>query len=321
MKKARGASAGFYAAVLGTEAPMIIEVSPFIDIVFKRLFGSPEHPTLTLSLVNALLEAAELPRALSLEVKNPFNPADFIGEKESELDILYRDERGRDVQLEMQVRSHNGLSQRMLHNWSQLYSRQIKAGESYFEHRPVISLWILSHRLWDDGVWLRRFAPRCVFSDRLLHEDFSVVTVELASWRRWREGLDDGIFSHIDKWLEFLCTAEGSDAEELVHKLGEPEYEEAVGVMSEFMTREQLLHYYDMRKNYTHLMASYEQTAKQEGREAGRLEGLEEGREEGRQEGLEEGLRLTAASMKKKGLETALIQDITGLSAEEIAAL
>lgn len=54
MKKARGASAGFYAAVLGTEAHMIIEISPFIDIVFKRLFGSPEHPTLTLSLVNAL---------------------------------------------------------------------------------------------------------------------------------------------------------------------------------------------------------------------------------------------------------------------------
>lgn len=288
---------------------MIIEVSPFIDIVFKRLFGSPEHPTLTLSLVNALLEAAELPRALSLEVKNPFNPADFIGEKESELDILYRDERGRDVQLEMQVRSHNGLSQRMLHNWSQLYSRQIKAGESYFKHRPVISLWILSQRLWDDGVWLRRFAPRCVFSDRVLHDDFSVVTVELPSWRRWREGLDDGIVSHIDKWLEFLCSAEGSDSDELVHKLGEPEYEEAVGVMSEFMTREQLLHYYDMRKNYTHLMASYEQTAKQEGHEAGVAEGRAEA------------LRQTAASMKKKGLDIALIQDVTGLSAEVIAAL
>lgn len=90
-----------------------------------------------------------------------------------------------------------------------------------------------------------------------------------------------------------------------MHKLGEPEYEEAVGVMSEFMTREQLLHYYDMRKNYTHLMASYEQTAKQEGREEGRVEAL----------------RLTAASMKKKGLDIALIQDVTGLSAEVIAAL
>lgn len=90
-----------------------------------------------------------------------------------------------------------------------------------------------------------------------------------------------------------------------MHKLGEPEYEEAVGVMSEFMTREQLLHYYDMRKNYTHLMASYEQTAKQEGREEGR----------------EEAMRLAAASMKKKGLDIALIQDVTGLSAEVIAAL
>lgn len=106
-----------------------------------------------------------------------------------------------------------------------------------------------------------------------------------------------------------------------MHKLGEPEYEEAVGVMSEFMTREQLLHYYDMRKNYTHLMASYEQTAKQEGREAGRLEGLEEGRQEGLELGRQEGMRLTAASMKNKGLDIALIQDVTGLSAEVIAAL
>lgn len=66
-----------------------------------------------------------MPKAVELTVENPFQFALYAGQKESELDILYRDENNRQVQLEMQVQYHKGLNQRMLHNWTQLYQRQL----------------------------------------------------------------------------------------------------------------------------------------------------------------------------------------------------
>ena len=52
--------------------------------------------------------------------------------------------------------------------------------------------------------------------------------------------------------------------------------------------------------------------------------GLEEGREEGREEGekiRQQSIRDIASALKKKGAELSLIQEVTGLSPEEIAEL
>mgnify|MGYP001194371968 CR=1 FL=1 len=56
---------------------MVIEVDPRVDIVFKKLFGSPEHANLTMSFVNAMLTAAGLSPAVSLSIQNPFTLAEF----------------------------------------------------------------------------------------------------------------------------------------------------------------------------------------------------------------------------------------------------
>jgi hypothetical protein len=58
---------------------MLIEIDPRVDVVFKNLFGSTEHPRLTMSLVNSLLAMAGLPKAVQLTIQNPFQLADFPG--------------------------------------------------------------------------------------------------------------------------------------------------------------------------------------------------------------------------------------------------
>lgn len=67
------------------------------------------------------------------------------------------------------------------------------------------------------------------------------------------------------------------------------------------------------------------QAGLQEGREQGLLEGREEGLHQGREQGLLEGIKeqqnKTARTMLKKGMDAGLISEITGLTAEEIAAL
>ena len=54
---------------------MIIEIDPKVDIVFHNLFGSLEHPLLTMSLVNSLLGRVSLPMAVELTIENPFQLA------------------------------------------------------------------------------------------------------------------------------------------------------------------------------------------------------------------------------------------------------
>ena len=58
-----------------------------------------------------------------------------------------------------------------------------------------------------------------------------------------------------------------------------------------------------------------------EGRAEGRAEGLVEGHAEGLAKGLAEGIVMTAKKLKSMGMETAVIQKATGLTAEEIEAL
>ena len=56
-------------------------------------------------------------------------------------------------------------------------------------------------------------------------------------------------------------------------------------------------------------------------REEGREQGREQGREEGREEGLEEGKIEVAKQMLAMGFDTAVVQQATGLSKEQVQSL
>ncbi|MBU0936258.1 MAG: Rpn family recombination-promoting nuclease/putative transposase, partial [Spirochaetes bacterium] len=217
---------------------MIIEIDPKVDVVFHNLFGSPEHSGLTLSFVNSLLAKVGLPIAVELEICNPFLPAKFVNQKSTTLDILYKDAQKRQIQLEMQMQSHAGLSQRMLHNWSQVYQRQLLKGDSFHRHIPVISVWILNESLFKDQFWLHYFQCYDCQSRKVLHGDMNVVTVELPVWQKTPEAGLATSLDYLGKWLYFLSKAKGMEQEQLLNTLPEPEFSEAVELMSGFTKTE-----------------------------------------------------------------------------------
>ena len=85
---------------------MRLGVKAIIDILFKKIFGSRDHPTTTLALLNAILEAIGRPLAKSVDILNPYELAQFEGNKDSVLDIKAEDDLGRTFQVEMQVRAY-----------------------------------------------------------------------------------------------------------------------------------------------------------------------------------------------------------------------
>jgi predicted transposase/invertase (TIGR01784 family) len=291
--------------VLPCGGTKMAEIDPRIDVVFKNLFGSTEHPRLTKSFVNSLLATVGLPKAVHLEILNPFQLADFVDQKESELDIMYEDESGRQVQLEMQIVKHSGLPQRMIHNWSQIYQRQLLKGNEYIEHLPVVSIWILDDILWHDDEWLHVFLCQDEESGQILHGDQCIVTMELPVWSKWIKEQKSSIMDLSGKWLYFLTNAKAMDDRQLLVTLDDPEFKEAVEVMAGYTTEQKRRHAYDMRENYQRILASFKRT------------GYDEGKSEGKAEGKAE----IALSMKTKGFTAEQIAEITGLGLKEIEAL
>ena len=289
---------------------MIIEIDPRVDVVFHNLFGSSDHPGLTMSFVNALLEHIGLPKAVELELSNPFQLARFIRQKESELDILYRDASQRQIQLEMQIAGHSGLAQRMLHNWTQIYQRQLSKGQEYNEHIPVISFWILDDNLFHDQRWLHVFRCGDRESVQVLHEDLCIVTIELPVWQKQQAESQLGHLDLLGKWLYFLTRAKGSEAERLLGTLAEPVFAEAVELISGFTKEEKRRHAYDMRENYERIVKAYIRT--------GYEEGMEKGEIKGEQKGLKKGKLEVAQAMLNGGMSIAQVLQFTGLSRKDL---
>ena len=300
---------------------MIIEIDPRVDIVFHNLFGSLEHPRLSMSLVNSLLGRVHLPKAVELKVENPFQLALYTKQKESELDILYRDEANRQVQLEMQIRWHEGLPQRMLHNWTQLYQRQLLAGQEYHEHVPALAVWILDEPLFNDGRWLHLFRCRDEESDLILHGDQGIITIELPTWQTWFKAEKESILEPFNSWLYFLTNAKGADQDALLSQLVDPEFKEAVIVMKGYTTEQKLRHAYDMRENYKRLVNTYIYTGYKKGKDEGIELGVEKGIELGVDKGEQKERLKLAGKLKAKGMSDEEIMEITGVTPEDLAGL
>lgn len=180
---------------------MPIGIDPTIDYAFKRVFGRQENEESLCSLLNAVLRRPVGERVESVVILNPFLPLEAFDDKLSVLDIKARDESGRTFNVEMQIRLHHALRERVLFYWAKLYTEQLCEGDDYAELRPTISVLVLDDILFPELAGPHHRFRLCeesrgtVFSDQIeLH------VLELPKFaKRLPELADD-----LDKWLFFL---------------------------------------------------------------------------------------------------------------------
>ena len=96
-------------------------LDPKADLTFKKIFG--RHPDLLISLLNALLPLADDEQIQSVE----YLPTELVPElyehKNSIVDVLCRDIRGRQFCVEMQMEWTLSFKQRVLFNASIVHDR------------------------------------------------------------------------------------------------------------------------------------------------------------------------------------------------------
>ena len=86
-------------------------IDPTIDCVFKAILSAPGNENLLVHFLNGVLELKS--PVVSVDILNPYNDKEFIGDKLSIVDIKATDDRGVIYQIEVQLSKPKYLENRM----------------------------------------------------------------------------------------------------------------------------------------------------------------------------------------------------------------
>lgn len=303
-------------------------LDPKADLTFKRVFG--EHPDLVISLLNALLPIKEGEEILSVE----YLPSEMVPEnplrKNSIVDVRCRDQQGRQYIVEMQMIWSPEFMQRVLFNSAKAYVRQLKGGEQYELLEPVYSLNLVNEVFEPElKEYYHYYQLVHVLHTERVIDGLHLVFVELPKFtpHTFTEKRMQAL------WLRFLTEIQTNTRQAPQDLLADPQIRKALSIVEESAyTDEQLLGYdkfWDVISvEKTLFYSANRRGVKQglaqglaQGREQGLAQGIEQGLAQGREEGREQEKIHIAQKMKALGMDTKTIEQVSGLTAEQIEQL
>ncbi len=225
---------------------MIYNIIPTIDCVFKALLGSVENKNLLINFLNAVLAPRD--RIVDVNILNPYNEKEFIGDKLTVIDIKAVDDNNRTFQVEVQTSNHPGLVNRMLYNWSSMYKSQLKEGKKFDKLQPVISIWVLIEDLYKQIAEHHLFFGIYDLKRRIqLTDHFSIHILQLNQWSKSQAENDE------ERWLYFLKHGKDLDDHNLPEFLKTKEMEQAMSTLRTFSEKERAYDLYQSRLNAVRL--------------------------------------------------------------------
>ena len=304
------------------KSDMISDKFVRFDWAMKRLLRDKANYGVVEGLITTLLgKKIKIQKLLESESNQDSEDA-----KQNRVDLLAEDEQGSLFLIEVQNETEFAYFQRMLFGASKLVTEYINRGQGYEKVRKVYSINIVYFNLGQgkDIVYHGKTEFRGIHDGEILQLspfqkqkfDADVVSdlypeyfiLKVNDFDRWSR-------VPLEQWIYVLNTG---DIPEDADAPGLDEAREKLKIAR--MTKAELNSYYRHLDNVVILRDNIE-TATWEGKMEGRAEGIAEGRAEGRAEGKVERNVEIARNMKAKGYAIHDIADITGLTAEEIAAL
>ena len=294
------------------------KINPRVDFAFKKLFGSEENKDLLISLINAIVSEQE--QVVEVELKNPYNLADYRAGKMSILDIKAKAENGRWFNVEMQISEDYNFDKRAIYYWAKLVTEQLSEGMMFKELKKTISICILDFNFIPNTAEFHncyKIINTATGKDDKLHDIFELHYIELKKFKKSYSQIN----SALDRWSSFLTKADKLDKGLMPKELASDKaIVKAVDAVDRMFNEEERL-VYEVRMQSLADVESKIASAEEKGIE----KGLEQGREEGREEGFVEGINQTtkniAYNLAKKGTAIEIIAEVTGLLESEIMQL
>ena len=122
-------------------------IDPKVDCVFKALLGTPENSNLLVNFLNAMLGEHLAHPIQQVEILNPYNEREYFNDKLSIVDIKAQDTEQQIFQVEIQLSNYPSLPARILYNWADIYSQQLKSGEKYNTLKATYAIWLLNESI------------------------------------------------------------------------------------------------------------------------------------------------------------------------------
>jgi predicted transposase/invertase (TIGR01784 family) len=218
-------------------------IDPKVDCVFKALLGAPENSNLLVNFLNAMLGEHLSSPVQSVEILNPYNEREFINDKLNIVDIKALDAEGQLFQVEIQLASYPSLPGRMLYNWADIYSQQLKSGDKYGKLKPCYAIWMLDDNIHHDDDYLHHFQMRDR-KGRILSEHCHITVLELKKFHQ------QTILNNQQRWLQFFNEAESLDEAKLPDWMQTQEMQQAMSTLRRFSEKDRAYFEYKARQDY-----------------------------------------------------------------------
>ena len=304
------------------------QITPRVDIAFKKIFGVEENKDLLISLINSIVGFND--QVTDITLLNPYNAKNFKQDKLSILDIKAVGIDGKRFNIEIQISDEADYDKRALYYWAKLYTEQLKTAEDYSKLSKAIGIHILN---FTSIVGIKKYHNVFNITEKdtgiPYFKDLELHTIELKKFTEdLTEELNDlvaKIKNSLDIWMAFLTRHDLLKADNLPKELNNTNLKKAINVLEVMNFTEEELMAYEEHLKWLRVEANTLKKAEDKGMAKGMAKGMVKGRAEGKAEGkvegkLEEKL-LIAQNMLNANCNIVLIVQVTGLSIEQIKSL
>ena len=184
------------------------DITPRVDIAFKKIFGVEENKDLLISLINSIV--SEEDQVSEVTLLNPYNPRNFKKDKLSVLDIKAKSEKGHYYNIEMQIIDEADYDKRALYYWGKLYAEQMKKSSNYDALQKTIGIHILNFlSIPESKKYHNVFQLREIDTGLHYFKDIELHTIELSKFENGiglKQDNRDTIISKLKNMLDVWAT-------------------------------------------------------------------------------------------------------------------
>lgn len=179
-------------------------LNPLNDYIFKRIMGEEESKDNLIAFLNAVLDADDRKKLVSLEIiDNKELTKEMIFDKSGRLDVRAKTADGMQVDIEVQLTNQHNMEKRTMFYWGKLFLEGIKQGDDYINLSKVITINILDFNFLDlDKFHSKYHLWEDTEENYLLTDLIEIHFIETPKFRAFKEKDLKGNALH--RWLKFF---------------------------------------------------------------------------------------------------------------------
>ena len=274
-------------------------INPFTDFGFHRIFGQEVHKELLIDFLNQLLKDER--HIIDITFLNPIQQPETIEDRGVIFDIHCRDDKGGLFVVEMQNGAQPYFYDRGIYYLSRAISNQGEKGKDWkFGLCPVYGIFLLNYKMGINS----KFRTDVILADRDTGRMFSDKIRQVYLELPWFTKEPDDCETDFERWLYLLKHMD--TLERMPFKARKAVFDKLLEVADVAnLSKDERILYDEALKRYRDYKNTIDYAE-------------EKGVEKGIKIGKTEEQRLIAANFKKRGVNTEMIAQCTGLSIEEI---